>query len=474
MVKNRRYIGIIGVIALLLLAITAPAFSAPVKKQLAAPKSISVSFPNDTEINNVTVTWSGVMNNSGYTVKIYKNPDFVKPLITEQISTGVVTKTFSLPYNNQYRVTVQTIGTGNFYNSAVSNQYPFNTNFNAVITNQPAGAVNGVALENQPVVKIVNPSGRRVNGFTGNVLARIATGTGTLTGTTTTAAVAGIATFSNLTLTGSDGDFSLIFSPIGISAAISNTFTLVGSTVIEGNYNCSISGYFTISSSVVTGNTLCVGAAIIPTGVTEIGGYVFNANSGLTSITIPASVTLIAGYAFYNATSLTTVNFESGSQLQEFRQGVFEGASALTSITIPASVTTMGGYVFYNATSLTTVTFESGSQLQEFRQGLFQGASALTSITIPAGVTSINQSAFEGASALTSITIPAGVTYIGGYVFYNSRSLSAIYFLGNAPSVGSNPFLGVASGASAFITNVATGFGSVGGSWNGLIVAAWI
>ena len=474
MLKNRKPLSIVGVLTLLLLAISPPAFSAPAKKQLAAPKSISVSFPNDTEINNVTLTWSPVINNSGYIVKIYKNPDFVKPFITEQISSGVVTRTFSLPYNNQYRVTVQTTATGNFSNSAVSGQYPFNTNFNAVITIQPAGAVDGVALENQPVLKIVNPSGRRVNGFTGNVVASIATGTGTLTGTTSTAAVAGIATFSNLTLTGSAGDFSLIFSPIGINAVRSNTFTLVGSTVIEGKYNCTISGYFTITSSVVTGNTLCVGAAVVPTGVTGINSYAFNASSGLTSITIPATVTSIGGYAFYNASSLNTVTFESGSQLQEFRQGVFEGASALTSITIPANVTYMGGYVFYNATSLATVTFESGSQLQEFNQGLFQGASALTSITIPAGVTSISQSAFEGASALTSITIPAGVTYLGGYVFYNSRSLSAIYFLGNAPSVGSNPFLGVASGASVYITNTATGFGALGSNWSGLIVTAWI
>ena len=51
----------------------------------------------------------------------------------------------------------------------------------------------------------------------------------------------------------------------------------------NGIYNCNTgvldinltTGYFTIASDVVTGNTACTGAVIIPNGVTSIGDSAF-------------------------------------------------------------------------------------------------------------------------------------------------------------------------------------------------------
>ena len=258
MLRNRKLISIVSALSFLLISITAPAFSAIAKKALTAPKSISVAFLNDTTTNNVSVTWSPVANNSGYTVRIYKSPNVTKPFMTAQISQNTVTATFSLAYNSEYRVTVQTLGTGSFSNSRESGKYSFNTNFNAVITTQPAGAVNGDALTTQPQVRIAYPSGNTLTGFTGNVVATIASGTGTLSGTTTVAASSGIATFAGLTLTGTAGNFTLRFTPVGASAVTSASFALTAGAASTIAINAGNNQSATAGTAVTTAPSVIV------------------------------------------------------------------------------------------------------------------------------------------------------------------------------------------------------------------------
>ena len=251
MLKQRKLISIVSALSFLLIATTAPAFGTHAKSKLSAPKSISVAFPNDTATDNVGVTWSQVANNSGYTVRIYKSPNLTKPFITAQIPLNTLSTTFSLAYNSEYRVSVQTKGTGSFSTSPESGKSSFNTNLNAVITTQPAGAVNGVALTTQPVVKIVYPSGSTVTSFTGNVVATIATGTaGTLSGTTMVAAVAGIATFTDLLITGTVGNFTLRFTPVGASAVTSASFALTAGAATQ--YLVTSSSYSPVAGADVT------------------------------------------------------------------------------------------------------------------------------------------------------------------------------------------------------------------------------
>jgi hypothetical protein len=96
----------------------------------------------------------------------------------------------------------------------------------AVITTQPTGAVSGTAFTGQPIIKIVDSNGNTVTGFTDNVVAAIATGVGTLSGTTTQTAVAGVATFTDLVITGAAGDFTLTFTPFAGTAVTSDSFAL--------------------------------------------------------------------------------------------------------------------------------------------------------------------------------------------------------------------------------------------------------
>jgi hypothetical protein len=95
----------------------------------------------------------------------------------------------------------------------------------ALMTTQPAGAVSGAAFTTQPVVRVTDVDGNTNTSFTGNVVASIATGTGTLGGTTTVAAVSGVATFTDLGILGL-GNFTLTFTPASLTPVTSNSFAL--------------------------------------------------------------------------------------------------------------------------------------------------------------------------------------------------------------------------------------------------------
>ena len=92
------------------------------------------------------------------------------------------------------------------------------------LTTQPAGAVSGVAFTTQPAVDI-RDAGNNLTSSTANVMVAIASGTGTLTGTTTVAAINGVATFTNLKIAGA-GAHSLTFTSSGLTSATSSSFTV--------------------------------------------------------------------------------------------------------------------------------------------------------------------------------------------------------------------------------------------------------
>src|SRR5205809_493916 len=79
------------------------------------------------------------------------------------------------------------------------------------ITSQALGAVSGAPFTTQPVVQVRDKDGLLVPSSSAPVTATITTGTGTLSGMNPVSAAGGIATFTNLAITGS-GDHKLTFS----------------------------------------------------------------------------------------------------------------------------------------------------------------------------------------------------------------------------------------------------------------------
>ena len=97
----------------------------------------------------------------------------------------------------------------------------------AIVT-QPGGAVDGTLFTTQPIVQVRDASGALVSGSVASVTAAVASGTGTLLGTTTVAAVAGVATFTDLKISGT-GSATIRFTSSGLTAATSANFSVSAS-----------------------------------------------------------------------------------------------------------------------------------------------------------------------------------------------------------------------------------------------------
>lgn len=93
------------------------------------------------------------------------------------------------------------------------------------ITTQPSGiAISGIPLLQQPIVLLLNDLGLPDLTYIGPVFVSIQ-GPGTLSGTTTVTAVAGVALFLGLTITGS-GVSRLVFSAPGYGQILSASITV--------------------------------------------------------------------------------------------------------------------------------------------------------------------------------------------------------------------------------------------------------
>ena len=92
------------------------------------------------------------------------------------------------------------------------------------IRTQPSGAVSGLVLTTPAVVEVRDAAGNLVSGSSQVTAALV--GTGTLAGTVTVPAVAGVATFTDLTISGTPGTYSLTFTATGAAPVTSAPFAL--------------------------------------------------------------------------------------------------------------------------------------------------------------------------------------------------------------------------------------------------------
>ena len=95
-----------------------------------------------------------------------------------------------------------------------------------VIRTQPSGATAGAAFSVQPVIELRDARGAIASGSSATVTARLASGSGSLSGTSSVTAVSGVATFTNLGVVGATGSKTIEFSATGLTAVQANPITL--------------------------------------------------------------------------------------------------------------------------------------------------------------------------------------------------------------------------------------------------------
>ncbi|WP_415273536.1 leucine-rich repeat protein [Aquiluna sp. Uisw_065] len=238
---------------------------------------------------------------------------------------------------------------------------------------------------------------------------------------------------------------------IGASAELFGTGkSWNGLRVLRSGTVACTTGTFTIANNVVTGQTDCAGAAIIPNGVTSIGDSAFDGASSLTSIIIPKSVNSIGNFAFRDNTTLEALTFEGNAPAVGFK--AFYSIGPDPTANIGASAEFFGAGELWNdlrvlrsgTVACTTGAFTIANNVVTGHTNcsgtaiITDGVTTigdqafkdvqLTSIAISKSVTSIGEGAFDGASSLKAITIPKSVISIGNFAFRDNTALQAVTF----------------------------------------------
>ena len=188
------------------------------------------------------------------------------------------------------------------------------------ITTDAAGAVSGAAFTSQPVLEIRDAGGSRVTSSTASVTAIASIGA-TEIGTTTVAAVAGVATFASLGLTGTVGStYTLTFTSGSLTVA-SQSITMIGApsalALVTAPVGFTSGSAFTtqpvisvvdLSGSRITASTAVVTASVSSgatlvgtTTATSVAGHATFTNLGVTG-TVGTAYTLT-----FSSTGLTSI-----------------------------------------------------------------------------------------------------------------------------------------------------------------------
>jgi hypothetical protein len=210
----------------------------------------------------------------------------------------------------------------------------------------------------------------------------------------------------------------------------------------------------------------CTGLTSLTLGnsVTSIGNFVINQCTSLTSLTIPNGISIISDQAFHGCPSLTSYKYvlSDGSQktvtlqnpdfsgmpiivngfiytftgdnvnlvvpnsVTKLMSHAFFECTSLKSIIIPDSVTNIGSYSFSKCTGLQTV--ELPNTIRVIEDFTFNSCNNLLSVTFPDSVTIINKLAFYNCYNLLSVTFSNDIISIASKAFYRCSSLQSITF----------------------------------------------
>lgn len=226
---------------------------------------------------------------------------------------------------------------------------------------------------------------------------------------------------------------------------------------------------------------------ILPEGLKDIAGGVFDQCTSCQTAQIPSTVQTIEVNAFRGCTGELTVCCPLPSKSDLFARAAFskivltdavtsipESAffrcAALEEIVLPESLKEIGYMAFWECTSLKNIALPSS--LTTIGQKAFLGCTALESIVIPEKVTVLDHEVFRECTSLSEvalpeslteirsyafswsglkeITLPQNVTYLGYYSF-GSTYMTAMYCLPEVPPAIQENFLGFATVPNIYV-----------------------
>lgn len=210
------------------------------------------------------------------------------------------------------------------------------------------------------------------------------------------------------------------------AAKIGPTVALPATLSTLGNlafYDCKNITSFSIPSSNSTYKTV---AGIV---YNKKGTAVVSAPAGLGgTITVPSGVTTIGENAFIYS-SASRINLPN--TVKTIEDGGFCYAD-ITSLTLPSSVTKVGYYIAEECRQLTSV--DVGAGLKSLNYRMFCNCEKLTSVNLR-NVTDLDMWAFAYCASLQAISIPVGVTEIKNATFGECTAFRSVTLPKNLASI---------------------------------------
>ncbi len=170
-----------------------------------------------------------------------------------------------------------------------------------VITTQPTTTVAGQTISSI-VAKVEDQYGNVVTGDASNVTIAVGTGSGTLSGTTTVAAVAGVATFSNLSIA-KTGSYTLSITDGSLTSATTSSFTVTPATATHLAFTAQPSSGIAGSLGTIT---VAVEDQYNNVVTTDTSAVTLALASGTGTLTGTKTVNAVAGVATFTGLSINT------------------------------------------------------------------------------------------------------------------------------------------------------------------------
>jgi hypothetical protein len=222
-----------------------------------------------------------------------------------------------------------------------------------VLTTQPTGAPSGVNLGVQPVVELRDATNARVVGATNAVTATLVGNGGTLSGTTIVAAVNGIATFTDLKVSG-PGSYTLVFTSGALSPATSGSFTI--SAALPTQLSLAVAPVGAVAGAALTTQPVI--------NIRDASNGLVTSSTAAVTVSIASGPGTLAGTTTVNAVNgvATFTNLKIGGGTPPYAVTLQFTSPGLTPVT-SAAVTVAAPSIAVNVGAAATATGTIGTNL---------------------------------------------------------------------------------------------------------------